>query len=545
MNRFVSVLIACAAFAGCAKTGEPPFTVAATKSDVVFGPDDRVDYYAETNVALQDLLSQSVVAMLDPTTLLAPAGGMSAISTGTLGYDNGLCTDQLFRTQPDASQCSATLIDDDLVLTAGHCVEDITTCRGYRYVFGYYMTHADEAISIPVGDIYNCRRVVAQHLDNAIDFAIVQLDRPVDSSKVPAHVRRDHAALSQSEPVTMIGFPNGLPGKIAENAIVNDPRIDSLDYFEATVDAFGGNSGSGIFDSSHNVVGVLVRGLDDYVARGSCDIVNDLSDDAGVGDQTEDCTYSFQAIEALCNAGWPSARLCDTPAVCGDALCSGTETSSTCSADCHAPRCGDAVCDPGEDGVCTADCPTSDVPDSWTCSSDKYADSNSCDCNCGAWDPDCGSPTATLAGCAANQQCSTMGTCFSVPAAWSCAAENFASGGPCDCECGAYDPDCENHAAVIIGCRHGLICSAGGSCVPTSYDGGIVDAAVMDASSSTIDGGVEADAAASLDGGLVAPPKANGGCSVAAAQAHRDNSAYFAALFVAIAITVVRRKNRE
>jgi hypothetical protein len=45
--------------------------------------------------------------------------------------------------------------------------------------------------------------------------------------------------------------------------------------------------------------------------------------------------------------------------VCGDAVCGGTESCSTCSADCGtcAPACGDAVCSTGEScGSCSADC---------------------------------------------------------------------------------------------------------------------------------------------------------------------------------------------
>lgn len=45
--------------------------------------------------------------------------------------------------------------------------------------------------------------------------------------------------------------------------------------------------------------------------------------------------------------------------VCGDGICSGAETWSTCWVDCEAPKsvCGDAVCTPGENPIsCQIDC---------------------------------------------------------------------------------------------------------------------------------------------------------------------------------------------
>merc|ERR1719433_2171955 len=33
--------------------------------------------------------------------------------------------------------------------------------------------------------------------------------------------------------------------------------------------------------------------------------------------------------------------------------------------------------------------PRQDLPPGWTCSEAKYADGELCDCDCGIWDPDC------------------------------------------------------------------------------------------------------------------------------------------------------------
>jgi len=40
------------------------------------------------------------------------------------------------------------------------------------------------------------------------------------------------------------------------------------------------------------------------------------------------------------------------------------------------------------------------IPDDWTCDPEYYDTDDGCDCNCGAWDPDCDDPTQEVYGCA-------------------------------------------------------------------------------------------------------------------------------------------------
>jgi hypothetical protein len=49
---------------------------------------------------------------------------------------------------------------------------------------------------------------------------------------------------------------------------------------------------------------------------------------------------------------------CTNPPVCGDGLCNGSETPASCPADCSGSSvCGDGTCDPGETAAnCAVDC---------------------------------------------------------------------------------------------------------------------------------------------------------------------------------------------
>ena len=70
------------------------------------------------------------------------------------------------------------------------------------------------------------------------------------------------------------------------------------------------------------------------------------------------------------------------------------------------------------DGYSTSDCGTyaltiSDiaVPGSWTCDPSYFAALDGCDCECGAWDPDCNDPNASVYGCSSSQSCVQPGVC--------------------------------------------------------------------------------------------------------------------------------------
>ena len=56
------------------------------------------------------------------------------------------------------------------------------------------------------------------------------------------------------------------------------------------------------------------------------------------------------------------------------------------------------------------------APTEWTCPNDYFeAWDGICDCNCGAWDPDCGTvwnPAQEVRGCGEGHFCSLAGTCM-------------------------------------------------------------------------------------------------------------------------------------
>ena len=327
-TRSLALAVLSLSIATHCRVDRPESRHAATSSrtdPVVYGEDNRVEVYEHPDARWRDLARHSVVAFVPTVVLDTSNPARVRIRGRRLQNEYNLCGDVRFGSQLIGAPCSGTLIADDLVLTAGHCVSD-GECASYRLVFDWLYDGPGELAAISLADdVYRCASVLVSAFEPAgVDYAIIQLDRPVSNDHVPAPVRREDAVLPQGTPVTLVGFPNGLPAKIAGGGEVTQPgHADSVVAFDATVDAFSGNSGSGVFDALGRVVGVLVRGAGDYVPRrgANCNEINALS---GLTRDAEDVVYVARALEALCERPDAPASLCgDSCRACnGDDECS-------------------------------------------------------------------------------------------------------------------------------------------------------------------------------------------------------------------------------
>ena len=450
MKRLASLALPSlfAALAACGRAPEPTERTAAaapppvTTAAVVYGADDRVDWFEVDAPELSAQVRASVAAMIPWGQIDQSADGTVAIDPlAPLGATAGLCADQRFWDQPTSASCSGTLIDDQLVLTAGHCVTSLEDCASYAWVFDYLYESTDNLAAVDGDDVYRCVSLVVASgadLGDAVDVAVVQLDRPV--------VRRPPAAVSSevvvpaASPLVLPGFPSGLPLKVDTGGAVADPRAAEGDFFVASVDAFHGHSGSGVLDAGLAVVGVLTDGAEDYVTLDSCAVVNVLDPE----EAEESVAYAHHAVSTLCAKGYPSAALCGLAASCGDGFCTDGEDAATCAGDCT--------------GLAA-------LPPAWACNSAYYDADDGCDCGCGAPDPDCADASQDLYGCAPDSACTVAGDCtIPIPAAWACDPSGYGSGQDCDCDCGAPDPDCGADGGASQRCAPGGVCQADGTC---------------------------------------------------------------------------------
>jgi S1-C subfamily serine protease len=306
--------------------------------------------------------------------------GAVQLSTATLEMAQNLCSGEPFLAEPAAAYCTGALVDDDLLITAAHCMGSLSECRALRIVFDY-VYGADGLVEATAAGVYDCRAF--RHPTDA-DWVAVQLDRPVDGSRARLPLTND--AVAPGDHLVGASHGQGLPLKIDPDAFVTAATSDVS--FEVATDAFGGASGSPLLDGDGRLVGILQRGRVDYIEEGDCRVHRNV--DAAEGAET--ATRATALRQELCATGWPSEVLCARAPTCGDGICSASESPGLCSVDCTEPACGDGLCELPERKSCPADCaPPSEpgVPFEWYCDPAWYGARDGCDCACGTDDPDC------------------------------------------------------------------------------------------------------------------------------------------------------------
>ncbi len=241
-------------------------TYPGSEAAVIYGADDRKEYY---QIADQKLAQAAgAVCVITHLSELTDNGDGTYLLAAT-PWTADICADEQFYGQLTVGFCTGFLVGDDLVATAGHCV-DLFNCGSTAFVFGWWKSDSAAAapMMVPAEAVYFCSGIVDQVDEGDYDHSIVQLDRAV-IGRTPVPIRRD-GVVADGEPLSVIGHGIHLPLKEAGGAVVKNAN-GSIPWFQANLDAFGGNSGSPVFNlNTYTVEGILVRGAPDFVLDDSC-----------------------------------------------------------------------------------------------------------------------------------------------------------------------------------------------------------------------------------------------------------------------------------
>ncbi|AKQ67243.1 Trypsin domain protein [Myxococcus hansupus] len=282
---------------------------------LIYGHDSREDVYRHPDAHLRARAHQSTVAIMRPGDINASDPNNVSFNGGTLKNEANLCDTERFLNDPAASDCTGTLIDDDLVLTSGTCVVLGGDCENLRFVFNYYRDSPISYQRVTAQDVFQCAKVeVAKYgywNGLAYNYAIIRLDRSATPRFTPAPVLPASAALDSNAPISIVGTSEGTPFKLDTNGTIRNGNPLTLDSFMAHTNTFWGQIGSAAYEPDTNtVVGMFTDGLADYTTNGACNVVN-LCPNTGCPNVpvAEQYSYARPAIDEFCGVS-TSRRLC-------------------------------------------------------------------------------------------------------------------------------------------------------------------------------------------------------------------------------------------
>src|SRR5262245_72603 len=185
-----------------------------------------------------------------------PGGDIRRAVAGSVGMIMHVDGDHL-------STCTVTLIEPDVVLTAGHCMTNpVEDARSGSVVFGYEVACDG---SRPAGyspQVFKVKNVIVQKWDGTNDYCLVRLVTPPGGVGLPV-VQLRHDVPAVGEKVFGVHHPNGAVKKLS----VPHPQLTTVLGSSATavtvpsaLDVSGGSSGSALFDAAGRAVGVLSFG---------------------------------------------------------------------------------------------------------------------------------------------------------------------------------------------------------------------------------------------------------------------------------------------
>jgi len=235
---------------------------------VIYGDDNRVDYYQVQDSNWLRKIDSTVVLIQSSKLTEFDSNHYRAESKPFSEWLSPMCETERFGNQPVAGFCSGSLVAPDIIMTAGHCIRSDLSAKNTSYVFDFHLSSENaDATLIKKENVYRGVSLITSFVaNNGADYALIRLERPV-TNREPLALNRAERTRANDK-VVVIGHPTGLPVKYSPEAKVRGHRSG---YFVASLDTYGGNSGSAVLNQATGLVeGILVRGETDFEWANGC-----------------------------------------------------------------------------------------------------------------------------------------------------------------------------------------------------------------------------------------------------------------------------------
>lgn len=195
---------------------------------------------------------------------------------------DNICPDVRYYSSRVVGHCTAFLVNQNSLMTAGHCVGSLDpsaityVAENVKVIF---TIPKDEMViinkksnsewTIKESQIFNISTIEKfnESHDDIFDYAIIKTSKSINQ-RFPLQIGNwkkvsSEKGYSKKEmKLFALGHPVGLTLKMAPGEVI----YKSKDRFKLAIDTFHGNSGSPVFSAkSHKVIGILVGGMDDFV----------------------------------------------------------------------------------------------------------------------------------------------------------------------------------------------------------------------------------------------------------------------------------------
>lgn len=189
-----------------------------------------------------------------------------------------LCDNVPFKNEQAPAFCSAFLVSINgkkRVMTAGHCLKGRDK-NSIRIVFsispdakGFVPTDSElqKQLVVSSDQIFSIKSVKTDQSLKSLDIALIEVNEEIKAEGLDVNLSGN--LIQEGRDVILVGHPVGLEVKFdfsGEIKTVNKNHHSNRKYyFESSVDAFSGNSGSPVLDlETEEVIGILVSGNGDF-----------------------------------------------------------------------------------------------------------------------------------------------------------------------------------------------------------------------------------------------------------------------------------------